>query len=135
MALILPLEEKGTLVRRERELLETEISNFVVITRDAAVIGCAAVYLFDEDKSAELACIVSHEDYKGQRVGERLLAHIETTAKNAGAKSLFVLTTQTAHWFAQQGFKPSTIDTLPEDKKSLYNYQRASKVLLKSLTT
>lgn len=133
MALIKPLEEKGVLVRRDRELLETEIGNFVVITRDNAVIGCAAVYLFHADHSAELACIVSHDHYRGQHIGERLLHHVETTAKAAGAKSLFVLTTQTAHWFAQHGFKASSVDALPADKQSLYNYQRASKVLLKPL--
>lgn len=133
MALIEPLEAKGVLVRRERELLETEIGNFVVITRDSAVIGCAAVYVYSDDKSAELACIVSHENYKGQNVGERLLEHIESSAKAAGANTLFVLTTQTAHWFAQQGFKSASIDALPSDKQQLYNYQRASKVFQKNL--
>jgi len=46
---------------------------------------------------------------------------------------LFVLTTRAAHWFIERGFAESAIGQLPEPKKSLYNWQRRSKVLLKKL--
>lgn len=133
MNLLQPLESRGILVRRSRERLEAEISQFMVITRDNAVIGCAALYYFDKGRSAELACIVSHSTYKGQGLGERLLNAAQYRASTNGAKRLFVLTTQTAHWFLQHGFKTSAVDALPEDKKELYNFQRASKVFEKSL--
>lgn len=133
MNLIQPLEANGTLVRRSRERLESEVTQFMVITRDNHVIGCAALYYFDKGRSAELACIVSHSSYKGQGLGERLLNAAQTRASEMGAKRLFVLTTQTAHWFMQHGFKASSVDTLPEDKRELYNFQRASKVFEKPL--
>lgn len=132
-ALIKPLEEKGILVRREREVLEAEIERFMVITRDNHVIACAALYLLDNGNCAELGCIVSHSDYKGLGLGEQLLQAAEENAIALGANTLFALTTQTSHWFLQQGFVISHVDALPDDKKSLYNYQRASKVLQKTL--
>jgi amino-acid N-acetyltransferase len=44
-----------------------------------------------------------------------------------------VLTTSAAHWFIERGFADTDIGQLPEPKKSLYNWQRRSKVLLKKL--
>ena len=129
MALIAPLEANGTLVKRSRDVLEADINNFTVIARDNHIIACAALYLFNNDNAAELGCIVSQADFKGEGLGERLLAAATTRARAAGAKTLFALTTQTTHWFLQQGFKPSSVAALPADKQLLYNFQRASKVL------
>jgi len=44
-----------------------------------------------------------------------------------------VLTTRTAHWFRERGFKPGDINDLPVKKRSMYNYQRQSKVFIKDL--
>jgi amino-acid N-acetyltransferase len=48
-------------------------------------------------------------------------------------KKLFVLTTRATHWFIERGFAESSVEKLPKEKKDLYNYQRSSKVLMKSL--
>ncbi len=69
LELLAPLEESGALVRRSRELLETEIDRFSVIELDGAVIGCAALYCYPQEGLAELACVAVHPDYrKGKRV-------------------------------------------------------------------
>ena len=62
-----------------------------------------------------------------------MLEHIEKRAVQQGIRELFVLTTQTAHWFQELGFKSSSVDDLPGEKKSLYNFQRNSKVFRKPL--
>jgi amino-acid N-acetyltransferase len=51
-----------------------------------------------------------------------------------GLKSVFVLSTQTAHWFREQGFVERSRDQLPGHKQSLYNLQRNSKVFFKTLS-
>jgi amino-acid N-acetyltransferase len=48
-------------------------------------------------------------------------------------KKLFVLTTRTAQWFAERGFAVAAAEALPREKRSLYNWQRRSKVLVKGL--
>ena len=50
-----------------------------------------------------------------------------------GIEQVFVLTTQTAHWFIENGFSEGSVAELPEEKQSLYNYQRNAKVLFKPL--
>ncbi|MBV1869270.1 MAG: amino-acid N-acetyltransferase, partial [Gammaproteobacteria bacterium] len=132
--LIAPLEDEGILVRRSREHLETEISQFIVLERDEMIIGCAALYPFTEGSGGELACLATHPEYRDGARGDLLLKEVETLAGSMGLTSLFVLTTRTAHWFLEKGFIPAELDALPNGRKTLYNYQRKSKVFKKALT-
>jgi len=128
LELLRPLEESGILVRRSRELLEREIQRFVVLEHDHRIIGCAALYRFPDEAAAELACLAVDPLYRDRGYGEAILNHMMTLAKGQGMKKLFVLTTRTAHWFLERGFVESSVAALPAQKKSLYNYQRKSKV-------
>jgi len=133
MGLISPLEEQGVLVKRSREQLELDIKNFTVIERDGMIIACAALFTFAETEAAELACLAVHQDYQVHGRGDDLMQHIEWQARKKHMKKLFTLTTQTMHWFIERGFVECNIDDLPIEKKSLYNYQRNSKILCKQL--
>ncbi len=134
LELITPLEEKGMLVRRSREQLELEIARFHVIERDGTIIGCAALYPSHEGSLGELACLAVHPRYRDEGRGDMLLTYMERRALAAGLKCLFVLTTQTAHWFLERGFKQGNLKALPIKRRELYNYQRNSKIFLKDLT-
>lgn len=131
--LLLPLEKEGLLVRRSRELLENEIKRFTIIEKDGAIIGCAALYPFVNEKTAELAAVAVHPDYRNEYRGEQLLSSITKLSKKAGLERLVVLTTQTAHWFIERGFEKSSVDSLPKAKQPLYNWQRNSSVFTKEL--
>ena len=133
LKLIEPLEADGTLVRRGREKLEAEISQFIVIEHDGVIAGCAALYPFAKEGSAEMACFVVDPAYRGRNYGEQLLARIESRARQVRVKRLFVLTTRTAHWFIEHAFVESTLDDLPEARQKLYNFQRQSKIFVKKL--
>lgn len=129
--LIRPLEEQGFLVRRSRELLETEVGKFTVIIRDGMVVGCASLYPYND--KGELACLATHPDYRNNDRGELLLQSVERGAKELGLTELFVLTTQSAHWFKERGFVAGDLADLPDERKLLYNFQRNSSVFCKRL--
>jgi len=133
LRLIEPLEADGTLVKRNRDLLEREIGRFVVLEHDRVIVGCAALYPFPDEAAAELACLVVHPDFRKQGAGERLLTEIEARARRAKLKRLFVLTTRAEHWFVERGFSETGVAALPRRKRALYNYQRRSVVLTKRL--
>jgi len=133
LQLLQPLEEEGILVRRNRELLEREIDRFVVLEHDHRIVGCAALYPFADEKAAELACLAVQPGNRRHGYGDALLKHIAAEARALGLRKLFVLTTRTAHWFLERGFKESEVGELPAQKKSLYNYQRKSKVFVKTV--
>ena len=134
--IIRPLEEAGVLVRRSRDRLEQEIEHFLVAELDGVVVGCCAIYPFEDE--AELACVAVHEHYRrrgsGVAIGANLLRAAEAKARNYGSKRLFALTTQTQDWFIDQGFAPTDVSDLPTSKQSLYNWQRGSKVVSKPLS-
>ncbi|VXC06433.1 fused acetylglutamate kinase homolog (inactive); amino acid N-acetyltransferase [Pseudomonas sp. 8Z] len=131
--LIRPLEEQGILVRRSREVLEREIEQFSIVEREGLIIACAALYPIAESNCGELACLAVNPDYRHGGRGDELLERIEARARAQGIKTLFVLTTRTAHWFRERGFEPSSVERMPTARASLYNYQRNSKVFEKAL--
>lgn len=133
LSLIEPLEADGTLVKRSRELLEAEIGNFFVIEHDGVIRGCAALYPFPDDKSAEFACLAVAPEYRDAGYGERLLLACQERAKALKLRKLFALTTHAAHWFLEQGFRAADVGALPSRRQALYNWRRGSKVFLKRI--
>ncbi|MBL8260017.1 MAG: amino-acid N-acetyltransferase [Candidatus Competibacteraceae bacterium] len=133
LALIQPLEDDGTLVRRSRERLEMEIERFSLLERDGTIIGCMALYPFPEEQIGELACVAIQPNYRNSGRAESLLRFVERQAREQGLNRLFVLTTRAAHWFQERGFEPAAVTDLPVRKLVLYNWQRRSKVFVKTL--
>ena len=133
LKLIEPLEAEGFLVRRGRERIEMEIDHFYVMEHDNRVIGCAALYPFRAERTAEFACLAIDPAYRGAGRGDKLFYFCAQAAKTLGFKSLFCLTTRTEHWFLERGFTEQSVDKLPAEKQKLYNFQRNSKVFNKTL--
>ncbi|OQS31858.1 amino-acid N-acetyltransferase [Chromobacterium haemolyticum] len=133
IGLIQPLEEQGVLVKRSREHLEVEIGEYSVLEHDGKIYGCVAMHSFPDAGTAELACLAVAQDKRDGGFGEMLLKHVEYQARTQGLQSLFVLTTQTAHWFVERGFAEADKSALPLARQQFYNYQRRSKVFVKVL--
>ncbi len=133
LSIIRPLEEDGTLVRRDRAQLEREIESFSVIEHDGVIFGCASLLAFPEERIGEMACLAVNPHVQNQGDGERILQRIEQRARAAGLSRLFVLTTRTMHWFLKRGFVQAGVEVLPVERQRMYNWQRKSQVLIKNL--
>ena len=133
--LIRPLENAGVLVRRPRDRLEREIERFFVAELDGNIIGCCALYPFEEAGAGELACLATHPSYRldAKEHGTALVRKVEAEARRLGLEQLFLLTTQTRDWFKEQGFVDASVEELPAPRKAVYNFQRNSAVMLKRL--
>lgn len=131
--LIRPLEQAGLLVPRSREQLELDISTFSVIVRDGVVIACYALIEYPDERAAEFACVAVHPQYSGRGLGSVLLRRARLQARALGFRQLFVLTTQTPHWFLEHGFAAGTVDDLPQRKREAYSRERNSLVLTELL--
>jgi amino-acid N-acetyltransferase len=134
VSVIEPLETEGILVRRSRERLEQEVEQFFVDELDGRIVGCVALYPFPETGAAEMACLAVAREFRRGGRGDALLAAVEEAALEQGLTQLFVLTTRTTHWFIERGFILGQPEDLPAPRKELYNWQRRSKVLIKTLT-
>lgn len=129
--LISPLEEQGILIKRTRSELEMNIDNYIVVECDGEVIGCASVDLYPSDNTAEMGCFVVHPDYRKSNLGDRLFDFVQKQIKLNQIDNMFVLTTQTSHWFLERGFVAAEVEDLPLAKAKKYNYQRKSKIFIK----
>lgn len=138
LGLIRPLEKQGILVRRSREKLEAEIDHFTLVEVDGTPVACAALYPILDDGgdtvAAEVACVAIHPQFRSGGRGAKLMQHLERQAGALGLDELYVLTTQTEHWFIERGFRQVAVEDLPASRQSLYNIQRNSRILRKRLT-
>ncbi len=133
LQLIEPFENDGTLVKRDRTEIERDVEQYTVIEHDGVIFACAALHAYPEKRTGEMAALTVSPQSQGQGDGEKVLKRIEQRARSKGLDSIFVLTTRTMHWFIKRGFVPVDPDWLPEDRKRAYNWNRASKVLVKKL--
>ena len=131
--LIRPLEDSGALVKRSRERLEEEIGYFSILERDGRVLACAALYPYEAESVGEIACVATHPDYRGTGRARQLLDELIAEAKALSLTHVFVLTTQSTHWFLEQGFEAASLDDLPVEKQLLYNWQRNAAVLRRAV--
>ncbi|WP_019865907.1 amino-acid N-acetyltransferase [Methylovulum miyakonense] len=133
LELIKPLEQQGVLAKRSREKIEMEIADYFIIERDGLIIGCIALHADLQRHFGVIACLAVHPDYRRSARANRLLDYASRKAKQLNLKKIFVLSTQTVHWFIERGFLSSDITNLPEPLKALYNPQRNSKILCKDI--
>ncbi len=133
LELLRPLEDAGMLVRRSRETLEHEIDRFIVVERDGMVIGCAALEVFAAESVGELYCLAVHGKYRESGRGEAIVEFIVERAQALGLAHVFVLTTQSAHFFRERGFVPVSVRKLPAERRARYDHKRRSKVLFRTL--
>ena len=133
LQLIEPFENDGTLVKRDRTEIERDVEQYTVIEHDGVIFACSALHAYPEKKTGEMAALTVSPQSQGQGDGEKVLKRIEQRARNKGLESIFVLTTRTMHWFIKRGFVAVDPDWLPEGRKRAYNWNRASKVLVKKL--
>lgn len=132
LKLIQPLEEQGILANRNEKEVIQNLPNFIVAEIDGQIIGCAAIYSLDSN-IAELACLAVNPTFQGDEIGKQLVSKTSQLAKERHHNQIFILTTQTNHWFKEQGFQDSDYFSLPVKRQETYNQNRKSKILIKNI--
>jgi amino-acid N-acetyltransferase len=84
--------------------LYEDVQEFWVATRpgDGAVVGCGALHVMWEDL-AEIRTVAVAPDWRGQKIGHRIVAELLSAARDVGVNKVFVLTFE-ARFFASFGF-------------------------------
>ena len=127
LSIMRPFVLDGILLPRTEEQLEASCSDFVVYEIDGAIRACSALHIYDRSQ-AEIAAVAVDKTFAHIGIGPKMIAFLIEKAKTVNLKSIFILTTQTADWFENLGFKPDSVESLPEERKKLWNEKRGSKV-------
>ena len=104
LALINPLVEQNILLGKQRVQLYEAVQEFVVATRDGAVVGCGALHPLWSDLG-EVRTIAVADTPRGKGVGGAILNQLEVHARELGLSRLFCLTFE-VEFFSGRGFAP-----------------------------
>ena len=129
--LLFPLEKRKILIERDLTQIKEMVNQFYVLEHDKKFVGCVSLNSFKD--SLELASFSIEPKYQKLGFGEKLLKFCEQEAKKLKYDEIFILTTQSEHWFAEKGFKEKSKELMPTLKKETYQSERNSKYLTKNL--
>ncbi len=127
LAIMKPFVESGKLLSRSEEQVAAALEDYIVFELDGGVHACAALHFYD-DGQAEIAAVAVDENYAHMGIGPKLIDSLIDQAGEGGAQSIFIMTTQTADWFEKLGFIEDTIDSIPAERRKLWDSRRGSKV-------
>ena len=127
LRLMEPLMQKGILVRRNPEQIQEKKDDYIVLEIDGSIRACGALHDWGESQG-EIAAVATEPQYSDLGLGGKIVGFFIEKAKKKQMKRVFVLTTQTQDWFEGLGFKETAVDTLPKQKRELYDQNRKSKV-------
>jgi len=127
LRLMEPLMQKGLLVRRNPEAIQEKKDDYSVLEIDGSVRACGALHNWGE-MQGEIAAIATEPNYTDLGLGKKIVGYLIEKAKKAKMKRVFVLTTQSQDWFEALGFKEASVESLPEEKRKVYDQARGSKV-------
>lgn len=74
----------------------------VAVLPDGTVVGCGALHVMWEDL-AEIRTVAVHPEYRGRRIGHRIVEQLLDAARELGVERVFVLTFETG-FFGSFGF-------------------------------
>ncbi|MCL2196731.1 MAG: amino-acid N-acetyltransferase [Treponema sp.] len=127
LRLMEPLMQKGILIRRNPEQIQEKKSDYSVLEIDGSIRACGALHNWGESQG-EIAAVATDPNYTDLGLGRKIVGCLIEKAKKSGMKRVFVLTTQSQDWFESLGFKEAAVNSLPEQKRMIYDQSRNSKV-------
>ena len=122
------------LIKRTRATLEKNLGDYYIFETDKNPVACVALHQLDQHKG-ELACLYVSPSHENQGIGRKLIAYVESKARDMGLTELITLSTQAFTYFQSKGgFNEGSPDDLPPARREKYDQSgRNSKVLVKRL--
>lgn len=111
--------------------IKNSIEHFYILEHDKKFVGCVSLNPYKE--GLELASFAIDKNYQKLGFGKKLLKFCELEALKLKYNEVFILTTQSEHWFAENGFREKSKDLMPALRKKTYQSKRNSKYLTKKL--
>jgi amino-acid N-acetyltransferase len=127
LRLMEPLMQKDILVRRTPEQIQEKKNDYSVLEFDGSIRACGALHDWGETQG-EIAAVATDPQYTDLGLGKKIVGFLIEKARKLNMRRVFVLTTQSQDWFESLGFKEAAVDTLPEQKRNVYDHNRKSKV-------
>ena len=127
LRLMEPLMQQGILVRRSVEQIQEKKADYAVFEIDGSIHACGALHDWGGSQG-EIAAVATDPLYAHLGLGRRIVGYLLEKARKNSLGRVFVLTTHTQDWFETLGFREAGVESLPEQKRKVYDQSRRSKV-------
>lgn len=99
------------------------LNSYFLAVVDGAVVGTAGLEVYGE--AALLRSVAVTPSQQGQGIGQALVAGVEAQARRRGIKTLYLLTTNAAAYFAELGFSIERREAAPIGLQASAEFQGA----------
>ena len=112
--LIEPEVREGIILPRSDDEIATNIRSYTLAFDDELLVGFAALHIHTA-YLAEVRSLIIKEEYRGRRIGEKLVEELLEEARTLGLQKVLALTYKQS-FFERLGFVEIPKESLPEHK-------------------
>jgi amino-acid N-acetyltransferase len=134
LRLMEPFMQNGILIRRNAEQIQEKKDDYSVLEIDGSIRACGALHDWGGSQG-EIAAVATDPQYADLGLGRRIVGFLAEKARKSNMRRVFVLTTKTQDWFESLGFKETTVETLPDQRRKVYDQNRKSKIFALELSS
>jgi len=113
-SMVLPEIESGIILDRNEDEIATNIRSYLLAFKDELLVGFTALHIHTKEL-AEIRSLVVSKNYRGQKIGEKLVNLSLQEAKDLGIKRVLSLTYRQS-FFERLDFQEIPKESLPEHK-------------------
>lgn len=106
------------LVPRYYADVESHMKDYFVMEIDGNIVGCIALYQYENAETAEVACLYVKQSHEGQGYASELVDYAHQSARGLGLTKVFSLTNRVAEFFQKKmGYHEVSISMIPSARQ------------------
>lgn len=105
----------GVILDRSEDEVATNIRSYVLAKDDGKLVGYTALHIHSL-RVAEIRSLIVDENYRGQKIGQRMIEFTLKEARELGVKEEVLVLTYLPQFFEKLGFVEINKESIPEHK-------------------
>ena len=114
-ALVVSEVKDGIILNRSEDEVATNIRSYVLAKEGEKIVGYTALHIHSK-RLAEIRSLIVDENYRGQKIGQRMVAFMLQEAKEIGVEEDVLVLTYLPQFFEKLGFNEINKELIPEHK-------------------
>lgn len=107
--------KEGVILNRSEDEVATNIRSYVLAKDEGKIVGYTALHVHSK-RLAEIRSLIVDKQYRGQKIGQRMVEFTLREAKELGVEEDVLVLTYTPVFFEKLGFKEINKELIPEHK-------------------
>ena len=113
--MVLSEVKDGVILNRSEDEVATNIRSYVLAKEDGKLLGYTALHIHST-RVAEIRSLIVDENYRGQKVGQKMVEFALQEAKDLGVEEEVLVLTYLPLFFGKLGFVEINKESIPEHK-------------------